>query len=172
MPGQDTPTLHKAPATSEPEAPSIHVDVNEVTVPVTVRDKHGKLVQNLGKDDFILLQDTKPQTITNLRHDTNLPLTLGLLVDTSRSVSNELERRKSASQKFLDEMLNQPKDQAFLIHFDKEVELLQDLTSSRDKLYNALGLLETGAQRPRGRQRGSTGRRARAAAAAWWYADV
>jgi VWFA-related protein len=140
---QETPTLHKAPASTEPETPSIHVDVKEVTVPVTVRDKHGKLVQNLAKDDFVLLQDTKPQTITNLRHDTNLPLTLGLLVDTSRSMSNELSAEKGASQKFLDEMLKQPKDQAFLIHFDKEVELLQDLTSSRDKLYNALSLLET-----------------------------
>jgi VWFA-related protein len=145
---QEAPTLHKAPVASEPETPSIHVDVKEVTVPVTVRDKHGKLVPNLAKDDFVLLQDTKPQTITNLRHDANLPLTLGLLVDTSRSVSNEIDAEKSASQKFLDEMLKQPKDQAFLIHFDKEVELLQDLTSSRDKLYNALALLETARSDP------------------------
>jgi VWFA-related protein len=143
FPAQDMPTLHKAPAASEPEAPSIHVDVKEVSVPVTVRDKHGKIVQNLGKDDFVLLQDTKPQTISNIRHDTNMPLTVGLLVDTSRSMSNELSAEKSASHKFLDEMLVQPKDQAFVLHFDKEVELMQDVTSSRDKLFNAIGLLET-----------------------------
>jgi VWFA-related protein len=143
MPAQDMPTLHKAPAASEPETPSIHVDVKEVAVPVTVRDKHGKIVQNLGKDDFVLLQDTKPQTISNIRHDTNMPLTVGLLVDTSRSMSNELSAEKSASHKFLDEMLVQPKDQAFVLHFDKEVELMQDVTSSRDKLFNAIGLLET-----------------------------
>jgi VWFA-related protein len=125
------------------ETPSFHVDVKEVTLPVTVRDKHGKIVQNLGKDDFVLQQDGKPQTISNLRHDTNLPVTLGLLVDTSVSMRDALSAEKAASQKFLDEMLTQPKDQAFVIHFDREVELLQDLTSSRDKLYNALGLLET-----------------------------
>jgi VWFA-related protein len=123
--------------------PSIHVDVREVTLPVTVRDKHGKLVQSLGKDDFVLEQDGKPQTISNLRRETDLPLTLGLLVDTSMSMRSELSAEKSASEKFLDQMLAQSTDQAFVIHFDREVELLQDLTSSRDKLYKALGLLET-----------------------------
>ncbi len=117
--------------------------VREVTLPVTVRDKHGKIVQNLGKDDFVLQQDGKLQTISNIRRDTNLPLTLGLLVDTSMSMRGELGAEKSASQKFLDEMFTQSNDQAFIIHFDREVELLQDITSSRDKLYNALGLLET-----------------------------
>jgi VWFA-related protein len=131
------------PAVPAQETPSFHVDVKEVTLAVTVRDKHGKIVQKLAKDDFVLQQDGKPQTISNLRHDINLPITLGLLVDTSRSMSNELSAEKSASHKFLDEMLTQPKDQAFVIHFDKEVELLQDLTSSRDKLFNAIGLLET-----------------------------
>lgn len=144
---QDKPTLHDKtstePAARETDTPSFHVDVKEVTLPVTVRDKHGKIVQNLGKDDFVLQQDGKPQTITNLRHENNLPLTLGLLVDTSRSMANELSAEKRDSQKFLDQMLSQAKDQAFIIHFDREVELLQDLTSSRDKLYNALGLLET-----------------------------
>ena len=88
-------------------------------------------------------QDGKPQTISNFRLDKNLPLTLGLLVDTSMSMRDELSAEKGASQKFLDQMLTQSKDQAFLIHFDREVELLQDLTSSRDKLYSALGMLET-----------------------------
>ena len=143
---QDMPTLHKSapPAESrEPDTPSFHVDVKEVTLPVTVRDKHGKIVQNLGKDDFVLEQDGKPQAVSNLRRDSNLPLTLGLLVDTSMSVRNELSAEKSASEKFLDQMLAQPNDQAFVMHFDREVELLQDLTSSRDKLYKALSLLET-----------------------------
>ena len=145
LPAQDDkPTLQQAPGSTEQQnPPSIHVDVSEVTLPVTVRDKHGKIVQNLGKDDFVLEQDGKPQTISNLRRDTNLPLTLGLLVDTSMSMRDELSAEKSASQKFLDEMLTQSNDQAFLIHFDREVELLQDITSSRDKLYSGLGMLET-----------------------------
>jgi VWFA-related protein len=141
-------TLFLLPILLAQETPSFHVDVKEVTLPVTVRDKHGKIVQSLAKDDFILQQDGKAQTVTNLRHDTNLPLRLGLLVDTSRSVSNELSAEKSASEKFLDEMLTHEKDQAFLIHFDHEVELLQDLTSSRDKLYKAIGLLETSSSEP------------------------
>lgn len=125
------------PALFAQDTPSIHVDVREVTLPVTVRDKHGKLVQGLGKDDFTLEQDDKPQTISNIRRDINLPLTLGLLVDTSMSMRNELGAEKSASEKFLDQMLAQSQDQAFVIHFDREVELLQDLSSSRDALQSA-----------------------------------
>jgi VWFA-related protein len=150
LPAQDKPTLHQAPSAPSPDTPSIHVDVREVTLPVTVRDKHGKLVQNLGKDDFVLEQDGKSQTISNIRRDSSLPLTLGLLVDTSMSMRNELSAEKSASEKFLDQMLSQSQDQAFIIHFDHEVELLQDLTSSRDKLYKALGLLEAAQPQDRG----------------------
>lgn len=145
--GQDLPKLHdktssSAPAPRETDTPTVQVEVKEVTLPVTVRDKKNKLVQDLSKDDFTLVQDSKPQTITNLRHETNLPLTFGLLVDTSMSMRNELDKEKSASHKFIDDMLTQAKDQGFVLHFDREVELLQDLTTSRDKLYNALGLLE------------------------------
>src|ERR1017187_6740280 len=75
--------------------------------------------------------------------DRNLPLTLGLLVDTSRSQTNVLDAERNASRSFLEQMLVQEKDKAFLIHFDREVELLQDLTSSRDKLQSALDLLKT-----------------------------
>ena len=81
--------------------------------------------------------------------DANLPMTLGLLVDTSRSQSASLEAERNASRSFLDQMLVQPKDKAFLIHFDKEVELLQDLTSSREKLQAALDLLKTPSDRER-----------------------
>ena len=72
-----------------------------------------------------------------------LALTLGLLVDTSRSQSNVLDAERNASRSFLDQMMVQEKDKAFLIHFDREVELLQDVTSSREKLQSALELLKT-----------------------------
>lgn len=144
---QDMPTLHKSSPPPEPRQtdnpPSIHVDVKEVTLPVTVRDKKGKIVQTLNVSDFTLVQDGTPETITNFRHDTNLPLTLGLLVDTSYSMRNELADEKTASEKFLDDMLSQPKDQAFLIHFDREVELMTDLTSSKDKLHKGISEMET-----------------------------
>ena len=114
---------------------------------MTVRDKHGKIIRDLTKDDFTLQEDGRPQTIKYFSQETNLPLTLGLLVDTSRSQTGVLEAERNASRSFLDQMLVQPKDKAFLIHFDREVELLQDLTSSREKLQAALELLKTPSDR-------------------------
>ncbi len=130
-------------------ATTIAVDVKVVTLPVTVRDKHGKIVRDLTKDDFTLQEDGRPQTIKYFSQDANLPLTLGLLVDTSRSQTNVLDPERNASRGFLDQMLVQPKDKAFLVHFDREVELLQDLTSSREKLQAALDLLKTPTDRER-----------------------
>jgi VWFA-related protein len=130
-------------------ATAIAVDVKVVTLPVTVRDKHGKIVRDLIKDDFALQEDGRPQTIRYFSQEANLPLTMGLLVDTSRSQTNVLDAERNASRSFLDQMLVQEKDKAFLIHFDREVELLQDLTSSRDKLQAALELLKTPSDRER-----------------------
>src|ERR1039458_9738373 len=130
-------------------AATIAVDVKVVTLPVTVRDKHGKIVRDLTKDDFTLQEDGRAQVIKYFSQDANLPLTLGLLVDTSRSQTNVLEAERNASRSFLEQMVVQPKDKAFLIHFDREVELLQDLTSSREKLQAALELLKTPSDRER-----------------------
>jgi VWFA-related protein len=142
------PAQAAAPQTQAvPDTPTIQMNVKVVTLPVTVRDKHGKLITNLGKDDFTLTEDGRPQTIKYFELDTKLPLTLGLLVDTSRSMSSVLDQERSASEKFLDQMLTDPKDRAFLIHFDRQVELLQDLTDSKDKLRAALKELEPGSDR-------------------------
>src|SRR6202142_501388 len=130
-------------------AATIAIDVKVVTLPVTVRDKHGKIIRDLTKDDFTLQEDGRPQTIKYFSQDTNLPLTLGLLVDTSRSQTNVLDAERNASRSFLEQMLVQEKDKAFLIHFDREVELLQDLTSSREKLQAALDLLKAPSDRER-----------------------
>ena len=130
-------------------ATTIAVNVKVVTLPVTVRDKHGKIVRDLTKDDFTLQEDGRAQTIKYFSQDSNLPLTLGLLVDTSRSQTNVLEAERNASRSFLDQMLVQSKDKAFVIHFDHEVELLQDLTSSHEKLQAALDLLKTPSDRER-----------------------
>ncbi len=123
------------------QSPPISVEVKVVNVLATVRDKQGKIVSTLGKDDFELEEDTHPQTITYFTKETDLPLTLGLLVDTSGSQRRVLDQERSASHSFLDSMLREDKDKAFLIHFDHEVELLQDLTSSRQKLESALDLV-------------------------------
>ncbi|MBV8053438.1 MAG: VWA domain-containing protein [Acidobacteriaceae bacterium] len=109
---------------------------------VTVHDKHGKPASTLSKSDFVLTQDDHSQAIEALSLDADLPLTVGLIFDTGMNQAGALDRERSASHDFLDQMLRENKDRAFIIHFNREVELLQDLTNSRDKLFNALGLLQ------------------------------
>jgi VWFA-related protein len=117
--------------------------VKVVNVFATVRDKDNRVVRNLTKDDFSLLEDGRPQNIRYFSQQSDLPLTLGLLVDTSGSERRMLGTERQASYTFLEQVLRPEKDKAFLIHFDREVELLQDLTSSRERLEKALALLDT-----------------------------
>ncbi len=126
---------------------TLSVDARLVNLPVVVRDKKGALIQNLTRADFSLLVDEKPQAIRYFDRDTDLPLSLGLLVDTSLSQRNVLDEERTASSAFLDTMLTAPAgrapDQAFVIQFSRGTELLQDLTPSRPKLQAALQELDT-----------------------------
>ena len=135
------------PASTDPKpastAPTLSVDARLVNLPVIVRDKKGALVQKLTKDDFALQVDGHPQTIRYFDIDKNLPLTLGLLVDTSLSQRKAIDEERTASSAFLDQMLTQPQDRAFVIQFARQTELLQDLTSSKPKLQQALKELDT-----------------------------
>jgi len=140
---QDGSAQSGAAAPSGKPATTISVNVKVVNVLATVRDKHGKIVDDLTKDDFALQEDGRPQVIHYFTKETDLPLTLGLLVDTSMSQRRVLPDERSASHSFLDQMVREDKDKAFIIHFDREVELLQDLTSSHEKLEEALGQLDT-----------------------------
>jgi VWFA-related protein len=124
------------------EKADMTINVKVVNVPATVRDKHGKIVNNLTKDDFVLEEDGRPQSLHYFSQESSLPLTLGLLVDTSMSQRRVLGQERTASSSFIDQMLRPDKDKAFLIHFDHEVELDQDLTSSREKLRSALDSLQ------------------------------
>jgi VWFA-related protein len=139
------PTILQAqqPASQQPAA-TLKIQAREVVLPVTVRDKHGALVSSLNIGDFTLSEDGRPQTIKSFTRESNLPFRLGLLVDTSRSVSGALDNERKAAEKFVDQMLPadpksaKQKDEAFLIHFDHEVELLEDFTNSREKLHHEL----------------------------------
>ena len=153
---------------AQPQTPPITVNVKVVNVLATVRDKKGDIVRSLTKDDFELKEDDRPQTIRYFSHETDLPLTLGMLVDTSMSQRRVLGEEKDASSTFLDQVLRVDKDRAFIIHFDHEVMLDQDLTSSRQKLQAALGQLQIAQRsdpdnssdsgdRPSGRSGGSGG---------------
>jgi VWFA-related protein len=147
------PTLNTAPAqTTEPPAqsaptataPTISVEAKLVNIPVIVLDKKGALVQNLTKDSFLLKVDGHDQTIRYFNQDKDLPLTLGLLVDTSQSQRSVLEDERSASIAFLDDMLNGPdgRDKGFIVQFARQTDLLQDVTSSKPKLQQGLKQLD------------------------------
>jgi hypothetical protein len=129
--------------TEQGSTPKISVDVKTVSVPVTVHDKHGKIISNLTKEDFVVEEDGRPQTVNYFAREKDLPLRLGLLVDTSLSQRRVLGEERSASYSFLDHLLRENKDLAFVIHFDREVELLEDFTGSRPKLQAALQSLQT-----------------------------
>ena len=124
-------------------------DVRVVNVLATVRDKQGKIIRNLSKEDFALEEDGRPQAIRYFSQESNLPLTLGLLVDTSGSQRRLVGQERTASYTFLDQVLREGTDRAFLIHFDHDVELLQDLTSSHRKLETGLAELEAPTERRR-----------------------
>lgn len=133
----------------------IAVEVKTVSVLATVRDKHGKIVPNLKQEEFVLEEDGRPQTINYFARESDLPLRLGLLVDTSLSQRRVLEQERSASYSFLDHLLREDKDLVCVIHFDREVELLQDFTPSRPKLQAALQSIQA-PQFDRGRGSGGS----------------
>lgn len=111
----------------------------------SVRDKKGGIVADLTANDFTLLEDGKSQTLTSFSKAGGQPLMLGLLVDTSPSQSRDLDKERSASGGFFDQIVREDQDKAFVLHFDHEVELLQDLTNSHQKLEQALTELATSA---------------------------
>jgi len=162
----DGPKLQTRP--EPPPAPaksSLTVNANLVILTAVVRDrKNGALVNDLSKDDFVLKaggrvldpkdMTIKPQTIKYFDHDTDVPLTLGLLVDVSRSQRDVLPDEKTGSEAFLTSSLAaaapaaagkqaRPADKAFVVQFARQIELLQDVTDARPKLQRALGELGT-----------------------------
>ena len=108
-----------------------------MNVYAVVRQKNGRLVPDLNKDDFTLEEDQKPQEIRYFSRETDTPLTMGILVDTSPSQGRVLEVEKSEAEAFLRDVLR-PKDLTFVLHFDVEVELLQDLTTDLHRLDKAI----------------------------------
>src|SRR5499427_3285457 len=120
--------LAAALATAQDE-PVIKVNVNLVNVLCTVHNKAGGLVGNLEKNDFTIFEDGKQQEVKYFTRETDLPLTIGLLVDTSASQERLIDIERNAAYQFFSKVLR-PKDEAFLIQFGAEAELLQDATNS------------------------------------------
>lgn len=137
-----SPAANQSAARQQEAAPggpvgTFKVDVNVVNLFFTVKDKHGALVPNLPQDQFTVLEDGKPQTIKYFKADAVQPLTLGLMIDTSGSEARMLPFEQEVASQFITEVL-QPRDLAFLMSFDVNVDLLQDLTARDQDLRAAL----------------------------------
>lgn len=141
---QEAPTPSgPPPASSAPaEAPELHdtqtlkVNVNLVNLYFSVRDKSG-FITGLKKDDCSIFEDKEPQTLKNFTQEKNLPLTIGILLDTSGSQTNVLPLEQDSGARFLKEVLK-PKDEAFLISFDINIDLLADYTNNAGEIKRAI----------------------------------
>jgi Ca-activated chloride channel homolog len=122
----------------------IRVVVEEVNVQFTVSDGSNKLITDMNKEDFQVLEDKKPQTIIAFTRETEVPLRIGLMIDTSNSIRDRFEFEQHASSEFLRMLLRPNKDKAFLASFDSMAELVMDFTDDLDKLVPAIESLRSG----------------------------
>ncbi len=133
------PSQEKPPQDQD-QLETFKVTVNVVNILFNVKDKHGALVPDLKRNDFELFEEGQPQTVKYFTAENNLPLTLGMLIDTSGSEQRMLPMEKDVAADFLREVIRE-KDLAFVINFDVNVELVQDFTSSSRDLRKALDQL-------------------------------
>jgi VWFA-related protein len=118
-------------------AETLKVNVNVVGLFFNVKDKHGALIPNQTKDDFEVFEDGKQQTIKYFTAESNLPLTLGILIDSSGSQTRVLDMEKEVGGAFLRQILTD-KDEAYVMDFNIEAELIQDYTRDVHRLQAAL----------------------------------
>src|ERR1700724_1287363 len=116
--------------------------VKVVNVFASVHNSKNEVVKDLKQEDFTIEEDGRPQTIKYFSRENDLPLTIGLMVDTSGSQRRVLGKEKTATSDFISQVLREDKDKAFLIKFDAEAEEMQELTSSKKKLQSALNDVE------------------------------
>jgi VWFA-related protein len=135
--GQDDQSTPDQSQTRDDAMSTLKVNVDVVQLFFNVKDKKGGLIPGLTKDDFQIFEDGKPQTIKYFTAESNLPLTLGILIDASGSQERVLPMEKEVGGAFLNEILR-PKDLAFVLSFDVNVDLLQDFTNSVSALKAAL----------------------------------
>src|SRR5579872_2764405 len=137
QPGQQPAQGDQQSGDSQQPTETLKVNVNAVQLFFNVKDKHGALVPNLTKDLFNVSEDGTPQTIKYFNAESNLPLTLGILIDASGSQRNVIDMEKEVGGAFLKQILTD-KDEAFVISFDISVDLLQDFTRDVRRLQTAL----------------------------------
>ncbi len=139
--------LGRTLARAQQEEPTFSTSVKVVSILTTVLDKRGGIVRGLTKDDFSILEEKRPQTIRYFATQSDLPLILGLMVDSSMSQQRVMDEERGASFRFLDRVLRPNQDQVFIVQFDMIVQMRQELTQSVKLLEEALGYVETPSRR-------------------------
>ena len=128
----------QAPQQAQDQGPVIKSQVNLVNVFVTVRDKSKRIVGDLKKEDFKLQEDSQDQKIVFFSKEVSLPITLALMLDTSGSEQDMLSAIQAAGSQFLDRVLRKG-DEALVMSFDTDVDMLSDFTDDRAQLDRAVG---------------------------------
>jgi VWFA-related protein len=133
------------PTVLSPDDPArITLDVTRVNLLYTVSDKRGRFVTDLTKDDFEIFESKKPQSIIEFTAETNLPLRLAILIDTSNSIRERFKFQQEAATDFINTVVRKGQDKAIVVSFDMTAELVADLTDETDKLAAAIRGLRPG----------------------------
>jgi len=126
-----------------PESAPIRAEVTRVNMLFTVTDKKGRFVTNLGKEDFQVFENKKPQSIMEFTSETDLPLRLAVLIDASNSIRDRFKFQQEAATNFINSVVH-TQDKAIVVSFDTEAELVADMTNDTNKLENAIRELRPG----------------------------
>jgi Ca-activated chloride channel family protein len=130
------------PPSDRSERP-ITLDVNRVNMLFTVSDKKGRFVTDLKKEDFEIVESKRPQSIIEFTAETDLPLRLAILIDTSNSIRDRFRFQQEAAIEFVSSVMR-PQDRAVVVGFDTGPELVSDLTGSTEQLAKAIRALRPG----------------------------
>ncbi len=142
---QNPPQTRKpVPQDQEGEPTRIQVDVTRVNMLFTVTDKKGRFVTDLTKGDFEILEGKKAQNVLEFNAESNLPLRLGILIDTSNSIRDRFKFEQEAASEFLKTVIHEEHDKAMIVSFDSSTELVADLVSDTEKLDTAIRELRPG----------------------------
>jgi VWFA-related protein len=140
LPGQQPA---QKPAADAPDT-RIILEVNRVDMLFTVTDKKGRFITDLGKDDFQVVENKRPQTIAEFSAESDLPLRIAILVDTSNSIRDRFRFEQQAAVDFVTSVIRPRQDKAMVVSFDSSAELVSDLIDSTDKLAEAIRSLRPG----------------------------
>ena len=122
----------------------IKVDVTRVNVLFTVTDKKGRFITDLGKEDFLVTENKKPQVIQEFTAETDLPLRIAILIDTSNSIRDRFKFEQEAAVEFINSVIRPKEDRAMVVSFDTSAELVSDLVDDPEKLAKAIRNLRPG----------------------------